>query len=361
MITNNQIQMENNLIQHIPKPILIYDVSNLKFLEANEAAHELYGYTREQFLEIDLTDLYTPEDIQTLIETSDNQTLTGTFAGPLRHKTKDGKLIFVEISRSKIEFKGKKAHLNIINDITEEVNHRLHSRFSDVVLEFSDQPILRIDTQGLIISTNKVLRFLLGLTDKEIEGKPFLNFVEESERDKVSKLIDKLKEKDPIKTEFSLKHEDWKIEKTEFKFIPIFDFDKTVNSYAVIVKPPKELKIENTEIQSIEEQKDKETASKNDGRQSQGLDSSFLSHLFHEILTPINVIIGFGQEIVESIESPSKEQLEWKEIIDENQEMLLQILNIAAEYANLETSEVTLKPEKFAFVHILDEVESNIR
>ena len=35
--------------------------------------------------------------------------------------------------------------------------------------------------------------------------------------------------------------------------------------------------------------------------------------MFHEILTPINVIIGFSQELISSTENPTEEQLEASE------------------------------------------------
>ena len=45
------------LIQNNPEPIFIYDTENLQFLEVNKAALLLYGYTRDEFLRMDLTDL----------------------------------------------------------------------------------------------------------------------------------------------------------------------------------------------------------------------------------------------------------------------------------------------------------------
>ncbi len=361
--------MEDYLIHQIPQPIFIYNVANLKFLEVNKAAQELYGYTRDEFLNIDLTDLYTPEDIQTLIETSDKQTMTGVFTGPWRHKTKNGKLIYVDIGKSKIEFNGKKAHLNIINDVTEKIKQKVNSEFKEAVLEFSDQPILRIDPEGFILSTNLIFRQKMGAAENELEKRSILQIVDKNERDKAARLINKLKESEPIKTELSFVYNDKSLSKTEIKFIPLFNFDETINSHAVIVKPPQEIKIEKVEV-PVEVPVEipvevPATVNKADVSSEQkvvkGLDSSFLSHLFHEILTPINVIIGFSQEIIESIEDPNEEQIEWKEIIDENQQMLLQILNIAAEYASVETVQAKLNPETFGFVDILKDVEKNIK
>ena len=66
-ILTHRGKMFDILIQKNPEPIFIYDKENLKFLEVNNAAVKLYGYSRDEFLQMDLTDLYAPEDIQTLL------------------------------------------------------------------------------------------------------------------------------------------------------------------------------------------------------------------------------------------------------------------------------------------------------
>ncbi len=361
--------MDDILIHQIPKPIFIYDLTNLKFLDVNSAAEDLYGYNREDFLEIDLTDLYSPEDIQTLIESSERQTISGSVTGPWRHKTKDGSTIYVEIGKSKLEFKGRKAHLNIIEDVTDNVKNDIDFQFRKIVVEHSDNPILRIDSEGLIIFANRILTKKLGISEHELKNRSILTIIDDNERDKTLRVLKKLKEGEPLKIELTFTSFDTSMHMREAKFIPILNFDKSINSYAVIIKPPQEIKIERIEVPvevqvevpvevPVEVEKIVHVPSQS---HSGGLDSSFLSHLFHEILTPINVIVGFGQEIVDSIEQPTAEQIEWKDIIDENQKMLLQILNIAAEYASVETDQINIKTELFSFVSVLDEVEESIR
>ena len=59
-------RMSAIFIKNNPQPIYIYEKESLRFLEVNEAALKLYGYSVDDFLQMDLTDLYTSEDIQTL-------------------------------------------------------------------------------------------------------------------------------------------------------------------------------------------------------------------------------------------------------------------------------------------------------
>jgi CheY-like chemotaxis protein len=94
--------------------------------------------------------------------------------------------------------------------------------------------------------------------------------------------------------------------------------------------------------------------------ESNKLDQSFLSNLFHDILTPINVITGFVQELSESIEKPSDDQAESIKYIKDNQQLLLQIMDNAVEYSNLEQDHVELTPEPIVFVELLEDIEKEI-
>ena len=47
-----------------PTPLLVFDHETLAFLEANEAAVQSYGYSREEFLGMTLQDIRPPEDVR---------------------------------------------------------------------------------------------------------------------------------------------------------------------------------------------------------------------------------------------------------------------------------------------------------
>src|SRR2546423_5102919 len=51
------------LFANNPQPMWVYDFETLEFLEVNGAAIERYGYSREEFLQMRVTDVRPPEDI----------------------------------------------------------------------------------------------------------------------------------------------------------------------------------------------------------------------------------------------------------------------------------------------------------
>src|SRR5210317_2080018 len=91
--------MSELFIKNNPQPIYIYEKESLRFLDVNEAALNLYGYNTDDFLQMDITDLYTSDDIQTLIDSSKDIFKDCEFSRPFRHRKKDGSFIYVRISR----------------------------------------------------------------------------------------------------------------------------------------------------------------------------------------------------------------------------------------------------------------------
>lgn len=81
--------------------------------------------------------------------------------------------------------------------------------------------------------------------------------------------------------------------------------------------------------------------------EEQESNSDFLSSLFHELLTPVNVILGFVQEIIDSVEEPTEEQEESAQIIKDNQQILLQTMNTAVQFAQLDGNKISLNIDQF--------------
>ena len=107
-----------------PTPMWVFDHETLRFLEVNDAALQHYGYTRDEFLKMDVTALRPVEEVPAMIEYL-HKLLHGTnpskmgLAGVWRHRKKDGTLIDVEIKWSSLSFHGRMASLTMANDITE--------------------------------------------------------------------------------------------------------------------------------------------------------------------------------------------------------------------------------------------------
>ena len=107
-------QLYSDLFQLSPLPICVYDIETLLFLDSNEAAVNLYGYSHDEFLKLKITAIFNEEET---IEQEEN------VARIMTHKKKNGDLIFVDIRSNTIVFNGQKAQIILANDITKSLNH----------------------------------------------------------------------------------------------------------------------------------------------------------------------------------------------------------------------------------------------
>ena len=109
-----------HLFERSPVPMWVYDVATLYFLEVNQAAVVQYGYTRNEFLRMRITDIRGPEDGARL------RAVVATFtegevrrAGVWKHRLKDGRIRAVDVVAHSIEFGGRRAALVAGIDVTE--------------------------------------------------------------------------------------------------------------------------------------------------------------------------------------------------------------------------------------------------
>ena len=108
------------LFDATPVPIFVFDVDSLRYLAANEAALQTYGYSREELLEMTVLDIRPAEDVPRLkqrlasLEGANLNTGTGTW----RHRKRDGTTFEVEVTTHAIEFAGRPARLVVASDVT---------------------------------------------------------------------------------------------------------------------------------------------------------------------------------------------------------------------------------------------------
>jgi len=112
-----------------PRPMWVYDAETLRFLAVNNAAIRDYGYSREEFLAMDLSGIRPPEDREAIhsavAATTDGYLHSGTW----RHRKRDGRDIDVEVASHPIRVGGRQARLVVVTDVTERT--RLETRLRE--------------------------------------------------------------------------------------------------------------------------------------------------------------------------------------------------------------------------------------
>lgn len=104
-----------------PHPVFVVDLETLAFLAVNEAAIELYGYSRDEFTtSITAMDLRPPENASDFSDRlSRARNGQDIILESSRHSRKDGTVIDIEITQHELTFAGRRAGIVRINDVTE--------------------------------------------------------------------------------------------------------------------------------------------------------------------------------------------------------------------------------------------------
>jgi PAS domain S-box-containing protein len=141
------------------------------FIDVNDVAVEVLGYSREELLSMGIFDIDSsldPEEIRRLVKgmPADEVQIFET-----RHTTKDGKTIPVEISSSLVTYKGNQAILSIARDITErkqmEEKMAYERDLFNVLMDNIPDPIYFKDTKSRFIRVNRASCPGLGIKDPE--------------------------------------------------------------------------------------------------------------------------------------------------------------------------------------------------
>ncbi len=154
--------------------ITVFEAESLRYMDANDAALKLYGYTREEFLELTVTDTSaeaeaTKDAIQKII------------SGEISHvprrlkRRKNGSIFPAELNSSTFSFKGKRIVCCVARDLTTEEQQaralkESEQRFRSFA-ENSSAEIFIKDTEGRYLLVNRYMTDLLNLSEEEMLGK----------------------------------------------------------------------------------------------------------------------------------------------------------------------------------------------
>lgn len=183
ILENRQHQeVYRNLFQFSPQPTFVYDPVSLKFLDVNDAAVNDYGYSREEFLAMDLTDIRPEEDIKDFMHMIKNELQEGFYhTTPARHRKKSGEIMLVFTKGNSIPYNGKEARLVMAIDETarikaEEALMTSERRFKTLIHDGADLIfILDTDNNYLYVSPNA--ERLLHIQPDSLLGKNVFDFI----------------------------------------------------------------------------------------------------------------------------------------------------------------------------------------
>ncbi|MGC8829548.1 MAG: PAS domain-containing hybrid sensor histidine kinase/response regulator [Verrucomicrobiia bacterium] len=184
-----------------PNPMWIYDLETFQFLAVNSAAVAHYGYSEEEFLSMTIRDIQPMREDFYLMDNKIARTTDGTAEHIVRrHKKKDGSIILVEITARAFNFKGRRAEVALLRDITEQIREHNALMISEelfrLVWEHSPVGFRLADENGLIVRVNKAFCDIVGKPRAELEGKPISSIYASEIADRIQQtFIQRFKER----------------------------------------------------------------------------------------------------------------------------------------------------------------------
>jgi PAS domain S-box-containing protein len=144
----------------------VYDLKTLHCLEVNNAAVEHYGYSRDEFLRMLLTDLYPLEDVPCLFEDVARTRAGAQHSGEWRHLHKDGRFIDVDVIYHGLAFGGHEVQMVVVRDITKqrraEQALRQAERKYRLIFEEAIVGMYQSTPDGRLLSANPAMARMFG-------------------------------------------------------------------------------------------------------------------------------------------------------------------------------------------------------
>jgi len=127
-----------------PHPMWIFDLKTEKILSVNDAAIAAYGYSRDEFRRMTMSELQPPEE-RTQRKLLDGDDTYLKDHGYCRHRRKDDSIFAVDVHGKDVVFRGRTARFITATDVSEleRTNH-------DLVFRAQHNPLTGLPTQMLL-------------------------------------------------------------------------------------------------------------------------------------------------------------------------------------------------------------------
>lgn len=326
------------LFDSLQDAVYIHDLKG-NFLEANETALKMLGYSRDEIRRLSFADLLPPEEVPLAIDRLTELLETGRQKrySEFNLRRKDGAALAIETMGALIRVRGEPdSILGIARDITArkrmiESQQKLSSllqaehRKLRTTLDNMMETVLLVDEHDIIRDANRMSEDTLKLRREEMIGHRFEEFHPPQVGVYIQKLLEPLKsgEQDFIAFERKVAGR-W----LAFRFGALRGPDR---SYAGFILNLMDV----TPIVTARERAEEQNR----------LKSRFLHHMSHEIRTPMNGILGFAELLAGSGLAPQQDH--YVQSIVRSGNHLLHLINQILDLARIEAGRAKLEPRAF--------------
>ncbi len=339
-----------NFFEQHSAVMVVLDPDTGRIMDANMAAAEFYGWTKEKLCSMNIFDINTdnPENVRSLLDGWKNAEKR-TFI--VNHRKSDGTKRLIEEFGQKIKEKEKWLVYCIFHDITERKKAEDELKKLSVAIEQSPAVVVITDPSGNIEYVNPTFTKLTGYTFSEAKGQnPRILKSGLMPQEVYEHLWGTILSGKVWHGELHNKKKNGELYWEDAFISAIRNENGCITNFVAVKEDITEKKKLWNEL----------VASRDKAEESDRLKTAFLNNISHEIRTPMNGILGFS-ELLREPQLSGEEQQEYIELIQQSGERMMKLINDIMEISRIDARESIIELSETPLNGILDELYNEYR
>ncbi len=345
-IEKELIESNQKFVDLAEKSIVgIYLYQDERFQYVNPYFAKITEYTVGEIVNVLGFDDFIYKDDLPLVHKNIKKRLSGKMESInyfFRIKSKTGKIIPVEAFGSITNYRGRRAIIGTLLDITERKQASIkikesEKRFQQIAEGISDW-IWELNSEGKFTYISPRITEMFGYLPKELLGKTPNFLISPDELDRLSESIDPfiIGQKAIPAVQHKMLHKNGHTVFVEISAFPFFDENGKYMGYRGM----------NRDITAQKQYEQDLIKAKEQAERSDRLKTVFLQNLSHEIRTPMNAILGFSS-LLKDNELLSEERNKFIDIINKQGTNLLEIIENIVDLSKFEIQQLNVSNKLF--------------
>ncbi len=348
------------LFDKIPHPCWVIDTSTQAVVAVNDSAMEHYGYTREEFSSLRLSDICADTNCHLRDHVTRAPEKPASF--PVKHKGKSGAIIETRADYVPTSIQGRIVGLLSLQTPwnTNDELHKEEARFRDLVENTSDL-LWETDEQGYFNYCSPNVLSIFGYTAAEMIGRRPTDFMPAADAERIGALINRFAaERRPF---YLLTHrivrKDGRLGFLECSGTPVLDSQGRLKGYRGVDRDISERK----HVEELLAQRMKELRATNQRMlETERLKDAFFANVSHELRTPLTLILAPLESLLSGHYGElARAQTRVLSTMHNNAVRLLQMLTGLLDFARLEANKVEINPEPLCIVKLTHYILEDFR
>jgi PAS domain S-box-containing protein len=224
------------------------------------------------------------------------------------------------------------------------------------LIESNIDALMTTDPSGIISDVNKQMELLTGCTRDELIGAPFKNYFTDPERAEAG-IKRVLSENKVTNYELTARARDGKETVVSYNATTFHDRDRTLQGVFAAARDVTERQLLDRALQETNIALE---GAKSAAEKANLAKSDFLSSMSHELRSPLNAILGFGQLMESGLPLPTPAQKESIDQILQAGWYLLELINEILDLSLIESGRLSLSVESISLAEVLNDCQAMI-